>query len=84
MRALVGSASRSRTLGVRSLLCLPPAFASAPYGADSLFDRPAWWLTLMARLKPDQPIESATAAFRGVQPQIRAETMPAKDRKSVV
>ena len=45
-------------------------------GRDSLLDRSAWWLSIMARLKPGQTIEMATAALRGVQPQIRDATMP--------
>ena len=35
-----------------------------------------WWLTVMARLKPGQSIEAATAALRGLQPQIREGALP--------
>jgi predicted permease len=37
------------------------------------------WLTIMARLKRDQTIETATAALAGVQPQIRAASLPPWD-----
>jgi predicted permease len=46
-------------------------------GRDSALDqRSYWWLTVMVRLKPGQTMESATAALRGVQPQIRDATLP--------
>jgi putative ABC transport system permease protein len=46
-------------------------------GKESSLDRRShWWLSVIARLKPGQSIESATAALRGVQPQIREATMP--------
>jgi predicted permease len=35
-----------------------------------------WWLNIMLRRQPGQSIETATAALRGVQPQIRQATMP--------
>jgi predicted permease len=38
--------------------------------------RASWWLSVMFRLHPGQSIESATAALRGVQPQIREATRP--------
>jgi predicted permease len=34
------------------------------------------WLTIMARLGPGETAEAAEAALRGVQPQIRMETLP--------
>ena len=44
------------------------------------------WLHITARLRPGDTIDSATAAMRGIQPQIRRETMPdflrADDRDS--
>jgi predicted permease len=44
---------------------------------DSALDqRTTWWMNVMARLKPGQSAEEATALIRAVQPQIRAETMP--------
>jgi predicted permease len=46
-------------------------------GAESWLDRRStWWLNIMARLKPGQTIESATAALQGIQPQIRQATVP--------
>ena len=34
------------------------------------------WLHITARLRPGETLDSATAAMRGIQPQIRRETMP--------
>ena len=46
-------------------------------GKESALDRRSnWWLNMMVRLKPDQSFESAAAAIAGVQPQIRAATIP--------
>jgi predicted permease len=46
-------------------------------GKETGLDRRSqWWLTVMLRLKPGQPIETATAALRGVQAQIRESAMP--------
>jgi predicted permease len=46
-------------------------------GRDSVLDRRStWWLNIMARLKHGQSIAAATAALRGVQPQIRDATLP--------
>ena len=46
-------------------------------GAQSWLDaRSAWVLEIMARLKPGQTVEQATAALRAIQPQIRAATIP--------
>jgi predicted permease len=46
-------------------------------GAQSMLDnRSTWWLSVMARLKPDQTLGAAAAALRGVQPQIREATLP--------
>jgi putative ABC transport system permease protein len=46
-------------------------------GKESNLDRrSSWWLTVMLRLKPGQSIETATAALRGMQPQIREGAMP--------
>jgi len=38
--------------------------------------RSTWVLTIIARLKPGQTAEQATLALRGIQPQIRAATLP--------
>ena len=46
-------------------------------GRDSFLDRRStWWLSVMIRLKEGQSIDAATAALRGVQPQIREATLP--------
>ncbi|OFW21642.1 MAG: hypothetical protein A3G21_14690 [Acidobacteria bacterium RIFCSPLOWO2_12_FULL_66_21] len=46
-------------------------------GRDSALDRRSyWWLNVAARLEPGQTQEAATAAFRGVQPQMREATIP--------
>jgi predicted permease len=47
-------------------------------GAATVLDqRSTWWMNMMARLKPGQTAEQATALIRSIQPQIRAATMPA-------
>ena len=46
-------------------------------GKESSLDRRSnWWLSVMARLRADQSLESAQTALRGVQPQMREATMP--------
>jgi predicted permease len=46
-------------------------------GRGSLLDeRSTWWLSIMARLKPDQSIDAANAALRAAQPAIRDATAP--------
>ena len=46
-------------------------------GRESMLaERSGWWIEVMARLRPGQSIEEATAALRGVQPQIREATLP--------
>ena len=46
-------------------------------GRETFIDRRAPWLmTVMVRLKPDQSLDGATAALRGLQPQIRDAAMP--------
>ena len=54
-----------------------------PVGMASVLNGPAFldhagvhWLTIMARLKRNQTLETATAALAGVQPQIRAASLP--------
>jgi putative ABC transport system permease protein len=47
---------------------------------ESAMDRPTWWwMRVLARLKPGDSIERATAALRGVQPQMRQATLPVKE-----
>ncbi len=56
---------------------LPLGTEAIVRGADSSLDgRSSWWLNIMLRLKPDQSLAQATDRLRGVQPQIRAATMP--------
>jgi putative ABC transport system permease protein len=43
---------------------------------DRLDGRSTWWLEIVARLKPGQTSDGATAALRAVQPQIRDATLP--------
>jgi len=53
-------------------------------GPDSALDRRStWWLSIMARLRPEQSIDSANAALRGVQPQIREATLPDWSQKEL-
>jgi putative ABC transport system permease protein len=57
---------------------------AVPIGTEPLFrgkesaldERSTWWLSIMARLKPGQPVDAGTAAIRGYQPQIREATLP--------
>jgi predicted permease len=52
-------------------------------GKESFLDRRStWWLTAMVRLKPEQSVDRGTAALRGVQAQIREETLPPDWRPS--
>lgn len=64
-------------VGVRCDVIVPVADIAVIRGnTRSLDGRSIWWLDIMARLKPNQTVESATAALRGVQPQIRQATLP--------
>lgn len=56
-------------------------FAVAPLiSGDRLVleHRSAWWLHIGARLQPDQAVEQAQAALRGIQPAIREATIPVR------
>jgi predicted permease len=57
------------TIGSEPLMKATPA-------ESALDQRSWWWLRIMARLKPGQSVDQATAALRGVQSQIRDATMP--------
>lgn len=47
-------------------------------GPDTMLEHPTyWWLNIMLRLRDGQTTENATAAIRGVQPQIRSASAPA-------
>jgi putative ABC transport system permease protein len=64
-------------VGTRSDVILPIGTELRLRGRDSWLDRTTThWLLVMGRLKNGQTIESAQAALRGAQPQIRAGTMP--------
>jgi putative ABC transport system permease protein len=43
---------------------------------SAMNQRTWWWMRAIARLKPGDTIERATAALRGVQPQMRQATIP--------
>ena len=63
-------------VGLMSDVMLP--FAAEPLlrGRESRLPRTnSSWLDMIVRLKPEQSLEQANAALRGVQPQIRAATM---------
>jgi len=46
-------------------------------GAANILDvRAAWWLDVMARLKPGQTMEQATLALRGIQPVVHDAAVP--------
>jgi putative ABC transport system permease protein len=56
---------------------VPLAAEAAIRGRQStLENRTSWWLSVVARLRPDQTPEAAAAAFNAVRPSIRAATMP--------
>jgi predicted permease len=59
-------------------VAIPIAAESLIHGKDSRLNEAGGWsfLTVLARLKPGQSSEEATAALRGVQPEIRAGAMP--------
>jgi putative ABC transport system permease protein len=46
-------------------------------GKETALDRRSnWWLNVMVRLKPGQSFDAATAALRGIQPQVRESALP--------
>ena len=56
---------------------LPLGTEAVINGAESVLDvRLSWWLNIMLRLQRDQTIAQLTGQLRGVQPQIRAATLP--------
>jgi predicted permease len=49
-------------------------------GRESWLDeRSSWWLSIMARLRPNQSVDAANAALRVAQPAIRDATAPGWD-----
>ena len=58
-------------------VAIPIGTEAISKGKESILDRRStWWLSVFIRMKSNQTIESATAALRGVQPQIREATIP--------
>ena len=54
-------------------------------GAESALDgRSSWWIEIMVRLRPGESVEEANLRLRGLQPQIRAATMPSKWRAELL
>ena len=47
---------------------------------SAMDQRTWWWLRVMARLKAGDTVDRATAAVRGVQPQMRQATLPTNYR----
>ena len=71
-------------VGSRSDVILPIGTESLLRGRDSALDRVTTSsLLVMARLKDGQTVAAAEHALRGVQPDIRASTMPANVRAEV-
>ena len=49
-------------------------------GESAMKQRTWWWMRVIARLKPGDSIEHATAALRAIQPQLREATLPTNYR----
>jgi predicted permease len=47
---------------------------------SAMDQRTWWWLRVIARLEPGDTIDRATAALRGIQPQLRQATIPTNYR----
>jgi hypothetical protein len=64
-------------VGLRADVVIPMGAEPIVHGKESLLgSRDSWWLSVIARLLPGQSLDAATDAVRGVQPQIRAATLP--------
>jgi putative ABC transport system permease protein len=62
-------------------VAVPLATEALLRGKDSALDRRStWWLQMMGRLKPGQDLDTAQAALRGIQPQVREATLPPNSR----
>jgi putative ABC transport system permease protein len=57
-------------------VAVPVGTSALIRGARALQQRSVWWLHIMLRLKPGQTADAGTALLRGLQPQIRAATLP--------
>src|SRR5262249_30282710 len=56
---------------------VPLASEAGIRGRESRLDaRSSWWLQMIARLKPDQTIDQATAALNAARPAIREAARP--------
>ena len=68
-------------VGRRFDVVLPIGTEPLVRGKESVLDRRStWWLSIMIRTKPGQSFDAATAAIRGIQPQIREATIPPQYR----
>ena len=64
-------------VGRQAHIFVPLAVEAAVRGRDSALDRrSSWWLNIMIRRRPDQPLEAAAAALNQRRPAIRDATMP--------
>jgi len=69
-------------VGRRFDVALPLGTEPLVRGKESALDkRSTWWLGIMIRTKPGQSVDSATAALRGIQKQIRDATVPPQYRE---
>jgi predicted permease len=57
-------------------IAVPVALAGALIGPHFVEGKGVNWITIMARLKPGQTIETAESALHAVQPQIREASLP--------
>ena len=57
-------------------VAVPIGTATLIRSPGALRQRSSWWLRIMIRLQPGQSPEAATALLRGLQPNIRAATLP--------
>jgi predicted permease len=57
-------------------VAVPIGTATLIRSPGALRQRSSWWLRIMIRLQPGQTPEAASALLRGLQPNIRAATLP--------
>ena len=57
-------------------VALPIGTATLIQSPGALRQRSWWWLRIMMRLAPEESPEAATTLLRGLQPSIRAATLP--------
>ena len=64
-------------VGRRFDVAIPIGTEPLVRGKESALDRrSSWWMSIFIRTRSNQSVESATAALRGVQSQIREATIP--------